>query len=657
MNWEIANSPLPHLGDNMQRCSGRFSRYRYFGTLFMVAASMVLAACSDTTGSATTSATTSTASSVQMLVSSQQMLSGSNASTLLTAVVLDGNGQVISGQPVIFSKGSDSSAYFSGMSATTDANGIATATLNIGTNMANRTISLSATAGSAVGTNSVAVTGTKISISGNTSLALNATSALSIIVKDSTGVAVPGVTLTVTSQNGNPIVLSPATGITDSTGQITATVTASNAGTGTDVLTVSGAGASQTQILTINSGSFAFTAPVAVAPATKPEIVINTSTPVTVHWAVSGAPQVGELVYFSTTRGSISTNPATTDASGNATTNITANSTGDTTITASGTGGSPAATLNVVFVTTSASSITAQATPGTVAVNTSGSTAKQSVISVVVRDGNNNLVKNAHVTFNQVADASGGSLAANSAVTDITGSASVNYIAGTSFSGQNGVQIDAMVDAVNGVAITPITSSVFLTVASQMLYVRLGTDNTVSPDVPVHGVNTKKYTALVTDSAQNPVPDGTLVRFVLRPAPLSSDSFFKGFFTWNDPPKRWLQTVVDGCPNEDTSLDGILQTGEDTNVNGRLDPIGVASVNPTAATIGGFATAEISYAKEFAYWVDVELEARAGTAGNDPPSTVVFTLPGYVGDYTVETVSPPGAISPFGASTGCDNTN
>jgi hypothetical protein len=605
-----------------------------------------------------------------MLVSSQQMLSSANATTLLTAVVLDGSGQVMSGQPVTFSKGTDSTAYFSGMSAITDSNGIAIATLNIGTNMANRSIPLSATAGNAVGTNTVDVTGTKISISGNTSLALNATSTLTIIVKDSTGVAVPGVMLTVNSQNANPVSLSPATGITDSTGQITATVTASNAGTGTDVLSVSGAGASQTQALTINSGSFGFTAPVAVAPATTPELPINTQTSVTVHWAVAGVPQASVPVYFSTTRGTISPSPATTNASGDATASVTAGSTGATILTAAGTGGTPATTLNVVFVTATADTVTVQANPGTVAVNTSGSTAKQSVISVVVRDANNNLVKNAHVTFNQVADASGGSLSANSAETDITGSASVNYIAGTAFSGQNGVQIDATVDAVNGVAITPITSSVLLTVASQNLYVRMGTDNKVFPDVPVQGVLTKKYTALVTDSAQNPVSDGTEVRFVLRPAPLARNSFYKGWHVWNATAKSWIQvwnapvnpgdpdqTVLAGCPSEDANLDGLLQPIEDTNGNGRLDPTGVAGVNTTARTVGGFATAEVVYAKEYAHWVTVELEARAGTAGNDPPSSVIFMLPGLTSDYTVETQDPPGKFSPFGVASGCDNTN
>ena len=190
------------------------------------------------------------------------MQSSAIATSDLTAVVLDGAGQAISGKAVVFSQGNDNTAYFTIIEAITDSSGIAKATLNIGTDMSNRVIDVSATADTAVGASAVAVVGTKISISGNTSLALNALSTLTIIVKNSLGAAVSDVVLTVTSQNGNPVALNPASGITDANGQITATVTASNAGAGTDVLTITGAGDSQTQTLTINSASFSFTAPV-----------------------------------------------------------------------------------------------------------------------------------------------------------------------------------------------------------------------------------------------------------------------------------------------------------------------------------------------------------------------------------------------------------
>jgi hypothetical protein len=201
-------------------------------------------------------------------------------------------------------------------------------------------------------------------------------------------------------------------------------------------------------------------------------------------------------------------------------------------------------------------------------------------------------------------------------------------------------------------------------VASQALYVRLGTDNVVFFDTPIFGTYTKKYTALVTDAAGNPAPDGTQVRFVLRPANLSLPSFFKGFYTWDALNKLWVQTVTASCKNEDLNLNGTLDGAgtlltEDKNGNGSLDPVGVATVNATATTANGFAIAAITYSKQWANWVQDDLEARAGTVGNDPPSVVTLVLPGVATDYTTATIAPPGQPSPYGWGGGvnlCNNT-
>ncbi len=624
---------------------------------FLLAAMLaVLAGCSPgiETGTDTPPSTVGvvSATTIQLLVTSQQIQTSTIASTTLTAVVVDASGQAVDDKVVIFSQGGDSTAYFSDVSAIT-INGIAKATLNIGSDRTNRVISVTATADAAVGANTVTMSGTRITISGNTSMSLNALSTLTIIVKDSTGVPVPGVTLAVTSANGNPIVFSPLTRITDPNGQLTATVTANNAGTGTDVLTINGAGATQTQTLIINSASFAITAPVTVSPATTPEIVVNTPTPVSVTWTNALTPVVGQTVSFYTSRGTFTPTTAVTNGSGIATANLSAASTGVTIITASGPGGTPAATLNAVLVTTTATSITAQASPSTLAINSGGSIANQAVIAVVVRDANSNLVKNAQISFSQVTDASGGSLTAGQAITDITGTASINYIAGSTSSPQNGVEIAATVHSINGTAIAPLSTSVFLTVASQSMFVRLGTDNKVYPDIPVIGSITKQYIALITDTALNPVPDGTQVRFILRPAPLGTNSFAKGFYSFEG---AWIQTVTVECPNEDINGNFQLDASEDTNGNLRLDPLGVATVNATATTASGFAIAKISYSKDHAHWVRMVLEARAGTVGSDPPATVLFVLTGASADYADEFVAPPGVISPFGTSSSCGDT-
>lgn len=678
------------------------SKFTKFSLTICMAASLALTACGGgggpgaaaakaASGVAATTPTTAAsavtpvpagkapAAAVQLSVSSPQMLSSSTATTVVTAVVVDANGQAVSGQTVNFGKGADTTAYFTNLTGVTSANGVATATLNIGNNLSNRIISLSATAGVATATNTVAVTGTQIAVSGNTSMALNASSTLTIIVKDSTGVPVPGVTLTVTSKNGNPVVLTPSTGVTDSTGQITAKVTATNAGAGSDVLTVTGAGVTQTQALTISSASFAFTAPAVVAPATTPEVLVNTPTPVTIHWTSGGvAVPAASVVNFYTSRGTFAASGvATTNAAGDATASVTANSTGITTFTASGAGGTPSATLNVVFITNTATTVAAQANPGTVAVNAAGATANQSVISVIVRDASLNLVKNAHVVFSQATDPSGGSLPTNTAVTDVNGSASVNYIAGTISTGQNGVVINATVDSVNGVALAvPLTTTATLTVSAQTLFVRLLTDNKMYP-ATLPGNYMIQYTAAVTDAAGNPAIDGTVVRFSLRPKrpfPLPAVgavpaqpalfSFYKGVMVWfpavvgGATAGVWSPVYAASCLSEDLNQNNVLDAGEDLNGNGRLDPTGFAVVNATGTTVGGFATAQISYGKSLAYWAAFDLQANAGVVGNDPPAvTSVGILPGLVSDYNVQAVSPPGPISPFGASAGCNNPN
>lgn len=614
----------------------------------------------DTSSASSSSGGSATASSIQVLVGSTQLSSSAVASTTVTAIVLDSSGQAVSGKAVTFGKGSDSTAYFSGVSSVTNSNGVATATLNIGSDMTNRVITVSATADSATGSNTVTVTGTKISVTGNTSLTSGATTTLNISVKDSTGASVSGAQLSISSANGNPISVTPSSGITDATGQVVATVTATSAGSGTDTITITGAGVTQTATLTINADTFSFTAPAAVAPATTPEIPIDTLTPVSVTWTSAGVGVSGKTINFTTTRGTLSAASAVTNASGVATVNIQASSTGSTIVTAEESlTKSPAGSLTVIFVTTSASSITAQASPSTVAINPSGSTGNQSVISVIVRDSNDNLVKNALVNFNQVADNTSGQLSAGSAVTDVTGIASINYIAGAVSSGQNGVNISATVTSVGGFAITPISTNVTLTVASQSMFVRLGTDNKVYPDTPEAGTTTRKVVALVTDSAGNAVPDGTQVRFTIRPIAYSTTipTFFKGSYAWSAVDSAWIQTVSASCLNEDQNNNFLLDATEDANGNTFLDPLGVAAVNATATTASGFAVAQISYAKQYGSWVNMVLEARAGTVGNDPPATAVIDLANASSDYTNQAVPPPGDISPWGQSASCNNTN
>jgi len=577
---------------------------------------------------------------IQLLVNSPQMPSSGATQIALTAIVLGSAGQTISGRKVSFSTGADTTAFIDNInpvSAVSDANGMVTARLNLGASKANRTITLTATADGATGSSSVEVTGTTVTISGSSSVTFGSTTPLTISVRDSAGAPVQGVAVSVISQAGNSIAQTPA-GITDASGQIVAVVTGTRHGD--DVITVTAAGATKTQALTTNSPVFAFT-----TPAAATQIPIASTAQVSITWAENGAPRIGQLVTFTATRGTIFGSPAGTGSEGTTSVSISSASAGPSTITAAGPGGSPVAALNVVFVATSASTVAASAIPGTIhpTVATASQTNNTSTISALVKDAAGNVVANARVAFSISANPSGGSLSANSAVTDISGIASVIYTAGTASSPQNGVSISARVTDVGGVAVSPgVESFATLTVGGQGVFARLATDNVVG----VSGASySKQYFAIVTDSAGTPVPGGTTVRFALRP-----NRYGKGLFAWSG--TSWMQSAPLNaiCPNEDVNSNGILDSGEDANGNGKLDPSpGVVSVNATATTdANGFAIATISYAKDYANWIEVMLEARAGTAGSDPPAQATFTLPGQTNDYIVQNIAPPGVVSPFG---------
>ena len=88
-----------------------------------------------------------------------------------------------------------------------------------------------------------------------------------------------------------------------------------------------------------------------------------------------------------------------TDASGNATVNIATNA-GPASITAAAdTAGGPSSQIDIEFVAVEAASLILQASPTSLGVNQGDSEDQQSIITAIVRDTSNNLVKNQTVSF------------------------------------------------------------------------------------------------------------------------------------------------------------------------------------------------------------------------------------------------------------------
>jgi Bacterial Ig-like domain (group 1) len=686
------------------------NRTRQFFSVMAISAIVLLASCgggksdcvnTDPTrdpnlprcgGSGTTPTPTPTppndpkATTVQLLLSSPQLNSDGASTITVTVIAQDVNNQATPNRQVLLAINDPSKTAFisnfsqpvsptSGNTHPTNANGQLTASINVGGDRSNRTITLSATVDTASATSSVNVTGTTLAISGSNALVFGASTQLSLVVSDSAGRPVNNAPVTVTSQNGNTIALvNPQT---DIKGQILATVTGSKAGT--DSISASASGASASYAITVSSNNFSFTSP---APGTS--VQINTPLNLVLHWDSNGAPVAGSVVNFSTTRGTITPSQATTDASGNIN-GLTVTSTipGPATITAtSQASGGPSASLNVQYSSTNTpDKIALQTDRSIVSVNPPGTNANTATLSAVVRDKDNFPVQGATVNFHIDQDQTGGALTSATATTDSTGTAKSQYVPTSTPSSTNGVVISAVV------ANSTVTqSSLSLTVGGQKLFVRIGTDNKVGSSPAPDPNYAKTYSAFVTDAAGNAVPNVT-VQFLLRPRqeitpdpikyltdatyvsqllardvappagiPLSTDySYYKGFYVWNG--VVWAPVVKARCFNEDANFDGIQEPGEDHNANGALEPGNIFSITPSAVTnSSGYAVTTITYPKDRANWVAVTLKATAQAFGTEATDAATFQLPGAADDFNKQDTAPPGQPSPYGISTVCTDT-
>ena len=629
-----------------------------------------------------TPGTNATAATVQLLVSSQQLNSDGLAPVGITLIARDTNGQTVANRPVLLSVSDPvNTAFISNFSQTsgnthaTNANGQLTATLSVGGNRANRTLALTATVDQTSAANTVNVVGTTLTVSGTNALAFGATTQLSVVVTDSSGRPIANAPITATSANGNTVTLTNPT--TDSNGKVTVTVAGTKAGA--DTIATSAAGASASYALNVSGNNFTFT-----SPAPDVSQLVNTPLTITVHWTNNGAPVTSSPINFASTRGSLSSSQAFSNANGDASVTVSSPSPGPAIITASSAAsGGPAASINVLFISNApANSLSLQADKTTVSINPPGTSTNTATLTAVARDVNNNLVPGVTVNFHIDQDTTGGSLSAASATTDSFGVARTQYIPTAVSSPTNGVIISAAV--ANSTVTSP---QLFLTVGGQKLFVRIGTDNLVgtTPNAPNY---TKQYSAFVTDAAGNPVPNAT-VQFLVRPRqdiafdptqftigqffnryttplpnqpPLFDYAYFKGQYVPNSSGTGWVPEYKATCFNEDVNFNGIIfDAGEDYNGNGKLDPGNAFSVNADSATnSAGYAVATITYPKDRANWLAVSLKATAQVFGTEASDSAIFVLPVAAADVNDPTIAPPGrqffdpkssqivVISPYG---------
>lgn len=552
--------------------------------------------------------------SITLQTSSPQISSNGSATADITAYVRDPNNQFIEGVDIVFGSSSGGLTVVQG---TTDASGVARATLNPAGDPTNRTITVTAQAGTVTGSVTVDVTGSQLSLSGPTSLAQTDTGAYSVSLLDSGGTGISGTAIAVVSSRGNT--LSATTLTTNASGQATFTLTAANGGQ--DTITATGLGLTATHTVDVSVDEFSF-----VTPAADAEIPLNTPQTVTVGWSQAGVPQVNQTINFASTRGTLSAASATTNASGEATITIQSTNAGFGAISASGAGGITTQ-RTVEFVAVTPSTIDVQASPFTIA------TQESSVISAVVRDAQGNLVKNQTVVFS-LDDVTGGQLSVASATTDSQGRVQTTYTASSATSATNGVVVTGTVQG------TAISDTAAITVGRREVFIALGTGNEIEEPNPAQYSIT--YAVQVTDASGNGVADTPLTLEIL------SLDYRKGVRTFANGTWTTPSNIV--CADEDLDRDGILDAGEDLNGSGRIEAGNIATVTPRNVTTddNGFALVEVIYPQEHAYWVNVRLSATTAVQGSEFARSVSFLLPGSADDFNDQNNAPPGSTSPFG---------
>jgi len=396
-----------------------------------------------------------------------------------------------------------------------------------------------------------------------------------------------------------------------------------------------------TQAIAVSNQNFIITAPTA-----NTSILVTTQTqPITVAWTASGVSQTG-TVDFTSSRGTLSAQSVgITNGALNTPVTISSTTAGPAIISATaldGTGTAVAtAQVTVNFIATVPNTVSLQASPSSVPVQ------GQSTITATVLDPTGNHVQGATVGFT-IRDPTGGSLSASDAVTNAQGEATVSYTASTTSSAPNGVVVTAVVVGTNISSTTP------LTVGGQTVFLSLGTGNTIS------AYSSTQYEMPFTVTAVDAAGHG--VGGVISTFSVQSVSYNMGAMSvFHQPPGSWLNpeyTAINCSPTNVTEYNGVINpspppanvTGVSTAIPGSVASTDVGSATTTSA---GTAPVNVIYPKDHAYWVTVALTATATVQGTQNSTTAIFLLPGLAGDYTTQTVSPPGQVSPYGQAATC----
>ncbi|MCW8853077.1 MAG: hypothetical protein OQK72_00130 [Gammaproteobacteria bacterium] len=131
-------------------------------------------------------------------------------------------------------------------------------------------------------------------------------------------------------------------------------------------------------------------------------------------------------------------------------------------------------------------------------------------------------------------------------------------------------------------------------------------------------------------------------------------SYTKGYWQLNAGGDEWETVQLIDCSNEDSNRNGVLETGEDINSNGKLDPTNPVTIGPhpsdTPTLVNGklvtneygSASFSIIYPKTESQWVTVKLTASTKVTGSESSDSITFKLLSSLTDMQSVVTVPPG---------------
>jgi len=545
----------------------------------------------------------------------------------------------------------------------TDINGEASAVLTLGRDFRNQDIMVEAQAGGTVGTVQITTDGTDVSVAGEDLLVAGDTAELVVSLTAGNGEPISNEEVTFTSTAGNTI--TPASGFTNSDGQISIEV---DSASGSDIVTVSAleGTVTATHEITVANDILTFE-----SPTKDQEVAVGLTETVQVVWESNGVPVANQDLRFALTAGQIlGGSVVTTDSAGRASVDITSNSAGPARVTVeSDATGDPAAKLDFEFIATTPAEVTLKASATRVP------TGETSTLTALVTDANGNPVKNTEVVFSSP-DLRGGQLNPASAMSNSDGEASVSFTAGRLATEYEAIQILSQV--VN----TTIVDDVLLTAVDRVLNVTIGTTDLIRT---INGETqySLPFVVQVADGGGAPL-EGATVEMSIRPL-----SYAKGHYravnaegilpenyaaanpggVWTASDWALIPTVnYITCNAEDANGNRLLDPGEDFNNNGSLDPqdpaIVAADSENTPTIEGGAITTDatgsgffgVIYPQSNAHWATIEITARAKALGAEAEASFYTDLPVLADEINDMNSSMPNHHSPYGVTLDCSNT-